>query len=200
MTAAAQAPIIMMSQNRQAERDRTQNDFVSRAILRNEHQTRHVDAKLDHLLTYQWKRLLEIQEIQTQLLQANLLQNAKTDHHHPVTTDNSTSYNWTAETCPDNLTTILLKKHLDPNTIQDPFIFSHWHTNGDNFIGIIESVELQMEGPIVKSITFKLNFAEIAATLDDLFSGQETIMLRDDFNVPGMQHLGSFLKAKVTII
>lgn len=59
----------MMSQNRQSKIDRIQNDYVSKIILRGEHQTRHINAKMDHLITNQWGRLLEMQEIQVDLLQ-----------------------------------------------------------------------------------------------------------------------------------
>ena len=67
--AAIQAPIIMMSQNRQEARDRAraENDF--RVNLKAELEIRHLHEKLDHLLTQQWERLAEIQEIQIDLLE-----------------------------------------------------------------------------------------------------------------------------------
>lgn len=68
MLAAFQAPIIMMSQNRQDARDRIQSDFVSTMSLRAEHNIRHINAKLDHLIHGGWKRLLEIQEVQLWLM------------------------------------------------------------------------------------------------------------------------------------
>ncbi|KAI8622564.1 hypothetical protein BC830DRAFT_1088785 [Chytriomyces sp. MP71] len=80
MLAAMQAPVIMMSQNRQAQLDRVQSDYVSTIILRSEHQVRHVNAKLDHLLSEQWRRLLEIQQTQTDLLQ--MLQSRHSTHIH----------------------------------------------------------------------------------------------------------------------
>ncbi len=58
----------MMSQNRQQERDRAEARFISGRILRNEHLTRHINAKLDFLLSNQWRRLMEIQEIQLDLV------------------------------------------------------------------------------------------------------------------------------------
>ncbi|KAJ1552515.1 hypothetical protein HK405_011044 [Cladochytrium tenue] len=67
--AALQAPVIMMSQNRQAQIDRLQSDYVAKIVLRAEMQVRHVNAKVDHLLSHQWKRLLEIQQAQADLLQ-----------------------------------------------------------------------------------------------------------------------------------
>jgi uncharacterized membrane protein len=67
--AAIQAPIIIMSQKRQEVRDRlrSQNDY--RVNLKAELEIRHLHEKLDHLLTKQWERLAEIQQIQLELLQ-----------------------------------------------------------------------------------------------------------------------------------
>ncbi|KAJ3206898.1 hypothetical protein HDU82_004244 [Entophlyctis luteolus] len=79
MIAALQAPVIMMSQNRQAQLDRIQNDYVSTIILRSEHQVRHLNAKMDHLLNEQWRRLLEIQQTQMDLLQMLHLRQASHD-------------------------------------------------------------------------------------------------------------------------
>jgi uncharacterized membrane protein len=66
--AAVQAPIIMMSQNRQEARDRlrSQNDY--RLNLKAELEIRQLHDKLDHLLQHQWERLVEIQQIQIDLM------------------------------------------------------------------------------------------------------------------------------------
>jgi len=66
--AALQAPIIMMSQNRQEARDRirAQNDY--KINLKAELEIRHLHEKLDHLLIHQWQRLMEIQQIQVELM------------------------------------------------------------------------------------------------------------------------------------
>ncbi len=66
--AAIQAPIIMMSQNRQEERDRLRalNDY--QVNLKAELEIRHLHEKMDHLLSQQWERLAQIQEIQLELL------------------------------------------------------------------------------------------------------------------------------------
>ena len=66
--AAIQAPVIMMSQNRQEERDRIQAEHDYRINLKAELEIRHLHEKLDHLLMNQWQRLLEIQEIQMELM------------------------------------------------------------------------------------------------------------------------------------
>ena len=66
--AALQAPIIMMSQNRQEARDRLRSENDYRVNLKAELEIRHLHEKLDHLLQNQWQRLLEIQEIQIELM------------------------------------------------------------------------------------------------------------------------------------
>lgn len=57
-----------MSQNRSSQIEKAQTSYISRIILRGEHQTRQVNAKIDHLITNKWVGLLEIQEIQIDLL------------------------------------------------------------------------------------------------------------------------------------
>ncbi|MFZ2097898.1 MAG: DUF1003 domain-containing protein [Anaerolineales bacterium] len=67
--AAIQAPVILMSQNRQASRDRLQAEYDYRVNLKAELEVRQLHEKMDHLLMYQWQRLLEIQEIQMDMLE-----------------------------------------------------------------------------------------------------------------------------------
>jgi uncharacterized membrane protein len=66
--AAIQAPVIMMSQNRQESRDRLRamNDY--QVNLKAELEIRHLHQKIDHILSHQWERLVEIQEIQMELI------------------------------------------------------------------------------------------------------------------------------------
>ena len=66
--AAIQAPIIMMSQNRQEARDRLRSENDYRVNLKAELEIRHLHEKLDHLLQHQWERLTEIQQIQIELM------------------------------------------------------------------------------------------------------------------------------------
>jgi uncharacterized membrane protein len=66
--AAVQAPIIMMSQNRQEARDRLRSENDYRVNLKAELEIRHLHEKLDHLLQHQWERLVEIQQIQIELM------------------------------------------------------------------------------------------------------------------------------------
>jgi uncharacterized membrane protein len=67
--AAIQAPVIMMSQNRQEAKDRMRAEHDYRVNLKAELEIRHLNAKLDLLLTHQWQQLLEIQQVQTDLIQ-----------------------------------------------------------------------------------------------------------------------------------
>jgi len=66
--AAIQAPIIMMSQNRQEEKDRIRSEHDYQVNLKAELEIRHLHDKMDHLLSHQWDRLAQIQEIQLDLL------------------------------------------------------------------------------------------------------------------------------------
>ena len=68
LLAAIQAPIIMMSQNRQEARDRlrAENDF--KVNLKAELEVRAISEKLDQLIHHQWAHLLEIQEIQMEMI------------------------------------------------------------------------------------------------------------------------------------
>lgn len=68
-TAAIQAPIIMMSQNRQESKDRLRSEHDYRVNLKAELEIRNLHEKIDHLLINQWQRLMEIQQIQTELIE-----------------------------------------------------------------------------------------------------------------------------------
>lgn len=67
--AAVQAPIIMMSQRRQEAKDRLRSLNDYQVNLKAELEIRHLHEKIDHLITRQWERLAEIQELQIELLQ-----------------------------------------------------------------------------------------------------------------------------------
>lgn len=66
--AALQAPIIMMSQNRQEDKDRMRSEHDYLINLKSEIEIRSLHEKMDHLLMHQWQRLLEIQQIQLDLM------------------------------------------------------------------------------------------------------------------------------------
>lgn len=66
--AAIQAPIIMMSQNRQEQKDRQRGEQDYKINLKAELEIKLLSEKIDHLIVHQNKKLLEIQEIQTDYL------------------------------------------------------------------------------------------------------------------------------------
>ncbi|MCE1238016.1 MAG: DUF1003 domain-containing protein [Hyphomicrobiales bacterium] len=70
--AAVQAPIIMMSQKRQEAKDRLRSENDYRVNLKAELEIRNLHEKIDHLLTHQWQRLAEIQQMQIEIMQDRL--------------------------------------------------------------------------------------------------------------------------------
>ena len=70
--AAIQAPIILMSQNRQAAKDRLRSEHDYRVNLKAELEIRHLTAMLEMLMQKQWSRLLELQQLQVVMMQADL--------------------------------------------------------------------------------------------------------------------------------
>lgn len=67
--AAIQAPIIMMSQNRQEHKDRQRSEHDYKINLKAELEIKLLSEKIDHLLIHQSKKLLEIQEVQIDYLE-----------------------------------------------------------------------------------------------------------------------------------
>lgn len=66
--AALQAPIIMMSQNRQEVKDRLRAEADYRTNLKAELEIRQVQEKLDFLQTKQIRQLMELQRVQMEML------------------------------------------------------------------------------------------------------------------------------------
>lgn len=66
--AAIQAPIIMMSQNRQEDKDRERSESDYRVNLKAELELRLLHEKVDHLLYHHMQNLNEIQDIQLEYL------------------------------------------------------------------------------------------------------------------------------------
>lgn len=67
--AAIQAPIIMMSQNRQEQKDRQRAEHDYKINLKAEIEIQILSEKIDHLLVHQNRKLLEIQEVQVDYLE-----------------------------------------------------------------------------------------------------------------------------------
>ncbi len=68
MLAALQAPIIMMSQNRQESRDRMRAENDYQVNLKAEMEIRGLGEKVDQLLHNEMRRFMEVQEIQMEML------------------------------------------------------------------------------------------------------------------------------------
>ena len=66
--AALHAPIIMMSQKRLEAKDRLRSESDYRVNLKAELEIRHLHEKMDHLITRQWQRLAEIQQMQLEIM------------------------------------------------------------------------------------------------------------------------------------
>ncbi len=66
--AAVQAPVIMMSQNRQEARDRKRAESDYRINLKAEMEIRNLHDKMDHLVEHQWQYMMEIQQLQMELM------------------------------------------------------------------------------------------------------------------------------------
>ncbi|MNJ83386.1 hypothetical protein D3C87_08040 [compost metagenome] len=73
--AALQAPVIMMSQNRQEEKDRERAKKDYMINLKSEVEIRLLHEKLDHLIIHQQQELLEMQKIQMDTMKDLLLKN-----------------------------------------------------------------------------------------------------------------------------
>jgi uncharacterized membrane protein len=67
--AALQAPVIMMSQNRLATKDRLAAQQDYEVNLKSEMEVMSLHAKLDEAREIQWKVLLELQQSQMQILE-----------------------------------------------------------------------------------------------------------------------------------
>lgn len=67
--AAIQAPVIMMSQNRQEAKDRMRGENDYKINLKAELEIQHLNEKIDKMMNDQWKHLLEIQQMQMDMIE-----------------------------------------------------------------------------------------------------------------------------------
>lgn len=74
--AALQAPVIMMSQNRQESKDRARSEHDYQINLKAELEIRALREQMDRFTSHQWSGLLEIQRIQMEMLEAISLAHA----------------------------------------------------------------------------------------------------------------------------
>jgi uncharacterized membrane protein len=80
--AALQAPVIMMSQNRQEQRDRTHAENDYKVNLKAELEIRHLHEKMDYLLHQHARRLMELQHMQLESLRELARTRSSDGHHH----------------------------------------------------------------------------------------------------------------------
>ncbi len=78
--AAIQAPVIMMSQNRQEEKDRERAKKDYMINLKSEIEIRSLHEKMDHLIIHQQQELLEIQKVQIEMMN-DILKQIKFDQN-----------------------------------------------------------------------------------------------------------------------
>ena len=71
-----QAPVIMMSQNRQEEKDRERAKKDYMINLKSELEIRILHEKIDHLMLHQQQDLIEIQKVQIDMMN-DILKNLK---------------------------------------------------------------------------------------------------------------------------
>lgn len=67
--AALQAPIIMMSQNRQETKDRERNEYDFKVNLKAETEVRLLHEKMDHMLLHYHKNMVELLQLQLDMMQ-----------------------------------------------------------------------------------------------------------------------------------
>jgi len=67
--AAFQAPVIMMSQNRQEAKDRMHAEHDYQVNLKAEIEIRQLHIKMDQLMSHSWQKRLEIQRIQVEVME-----------------------------------------------------------------------------------------------------------------------------------
>lgn len=77
--ASLQAPVIMMSQNRQEEKDRERAKKDYMINLKSELEIRTLHEKIDHFIMDQQQELLELQKVQIEMMNDILQQLEKTD-------------------------------------------------------------------------------------------------------------------------
>lgn len=75
--AALQAPVIMMSQNRQEEKDRERSKQDYMVNLKSELEIRMLHEKIDHLIIHQQQELLTIQQVQVEMMEDIMKQLSK---------------------------------------------------------------------------------------------------------------------------
>jgi uncharacterized membrane protein len=64
-----QGIFVMMSQNRQAEREKLKSEHAYKVDLKAELEIRILHEKIDHMITHQWQRFMELEQLHIQAIQ-----------------------------------------------------------------------------------------------------------------------------------
>src|SRR6185436_3728094 len=89
MLAAAQAPVILMSQNRQGVRDRLDAAHDYEVNLKAELEILSLHEKLDELREMKWSELITMQQEQLRLLTQLVKEHLSADGNHPATSSHA---------------------------------------------------------------------------------------------------------------
>lgn len=85
MLAAVQAPVILMSQNRQGVKDRLDATHDYEVNLKAELEILSLHEKLDELREMKWSELIAMQQEQLRLLTQLMKEHLSADGNHPAT-------------------------------------------------------------------------------------------------------------------
>lgn len=85
MLAAVQAPVILMSQNRQGVKDRLDATHDYEVNLKAELEILSLHEKLDELREMKWSELITMQQEQLRLLTQLMKEHLSADGNHPAT-------------------------------------------------------------------------------------------------------------------
>ena len=89
MLAAVQAPVILMSQNRQGVRDRLDAAHDYEVNLKAELEILSLHEKLDELREMKWSELITMQEEQLRLLTQLMKEHLSAEGNHPATSSHA---------------------------------------------------------------------------------------------------------------
>jgi uncharacterized membrane protein len=89
MLAAVQAPVILMSQNRQGVKDRLDAAHDYEVNLKAELEILSLHEKLDELREMKWSELITMQQEQLRLLTQLMKEHLSADGNHPATSSHA---------------------------------------------------------------------------------------------------------------
>jgi hypothetical protein len=93
----------------------------------------------------------------------------------------------------------ILRAYFKMQLRSDKLLFTRWHTGNSNFSGVMHNIQLNKSGLNLESVTFDLHFSVDDVALDDIFSGDHTVSLRNDFDLAHMGTNGDILEIQGSI-